>query len=285
MARAGTAGRKVTRRHFLGGAVVLVCGGPLFGCGGGAGDGDAADVGADASDGLDALDATTQADLSDAALAELDVVVRPTELDGWPIPLGTTLSPERYASLSALFDALVPGSADEPGAAECHAAWYLDQLLGAFSVTPPRIFAGGPYSGRLGGLDGFSSFLALTRVEEIAWRTTIEGSLGLPEREFNGPVKGLVTRYEEGLTALEAASLAANAKPYTQLTRDQRRKALAAFDADFVKLAYTHAVEGTYGDPVYGGNFEQKGWRVIDFEGDRQPVGFTQRQLLHPEEG
>jgi|GEM_PF-556968 len=274
--------RGLTRRHFLGGAVVLVCGGPLVGCSGGSDGADALDGGADladdpGADGLDAIDARDAVEIA-------DVVVRPTELDGWPIPVGTTLSPERYASLSALFDALVPGSADEPGAAECHAAWYLDQLLGAFAVTPPRIFAGGPYSGRLGGLDGFSSFLPLTRVEEICWRTTIEGSLGLPEREFNGPVKGLIARYDEGLAALEAASKTASGKPYTQLTRDQRRKALATFDADFVKLAYTHAVEGTYGDPVYGGNFEQKGWKVIDFEGDRQPVGFSQRQLLHPEE-
>jgi hypothetical protein len=50
-------------------------------------------------------------------------------------------------------------------------------------------------------------------------------------------------------------------------------------------MAYNHAVEGTYGDPIYGGNFEMKGWKVIDFEGDRQPVGFTVRQMLHPEDG
>ena len=28
-----------------------------------------------------------------------------------------------------------------------------------------------------------------------------------------------------------------------------------------------------------------KGWKAIDFEGDRQPVGFTARQLSNPEEG
>ena len=269
---------RLTRRRFLGGAVVLVCGAPVFRCGGGSGAGDDA-----SGDTLPDLAGADTAEVADA-LEAVDVPVRPTEVDGWPIPAGTTLAPERYAQLSALFDALVPGSADEPGAALCDAAWYLDQLLGAFSVDPPRIFAGGPYSGRHGGLDGFGTFLPLTRVEEICWRTVIEGSQGRPEREFNGPVPGLLDRYEAGLAAMVAAALEAHALPYTQLTRDQRRKLLVTADAAFVGLAYTHAVEGTYGDPVYGGNRDRRGWKVIDFEGDRQPVGFSQRQLLHPEE-
>ena len=41
-------------------------------------------------------------------------------------------------------------------------------------------------------------------MEELAWRTRIEGSQGLPEREFNGPVVGLQQRYRDGLAALGA---------------------------------------------------------------------------------
>jgi len=280
---------RLTRRHFLGGAVVLVCGAPVFGCGGGAANADAAaDAGADLPadpGGVDAPDAADGLVAGDVGGSEAAETGGPVVFDGWPVPAGTTLAPERHAQLSALFDALIPGSAEQPGAAECDAAWYLDQLLGAFSVSPPRIFAGGPYSGRRGGLDGFSTFLPLTRVEEICWRTLIEGSRGLPEREFNGPVKGFAARYDEGLAALDEAARAAHQVPYTQTTRDQRRKLLVKADADFVKMAYTHAVEGTYGDPVYGGNRDQQGWMLVDFEGDRQPVGFSARQLLHPEEG
>ena len=57
-------------------------------------------------------------------------------------------------------------------------------------------------------------------------------------------------------------------------------------DAEFREDSlYEHAVEGTYGDPVYGGNFAELGWAAIDYEGDRQPIGYSARQMAHPEEG
>ncbi len=200
-----------------------------------------------------------------------------TLIDGWEVPPGTTLDAPRYARLAAAMGTIVPP------ATKAHAAWYLDQLLGAFAVTPPRIYAGGPYSGRQGGTDGFSHFLPLTRVEELRWRTYLEGSQGLPEREWNGPVKGLLTQYQEGLDALEVLAQA-RGMAFTALSRDARFSLLTGANADFVELLYQHAVEGTYGDPVYGGNLGKSGWAAIDYEGDRHPLGYTPRQMLHPEE-
>jgi hypothetical protein len=210
---------------------------------------------------------------------------QPTVVDGWEVPAGATLSGPRYAGLAALFDALIPGDADSPGATGTQAAWYLDQFLGAFNVDPPRIYAGGPYSGRHGGLDNFSKFLPLTRVEEIRWRTYIEGSKGMKEREFNGPITGMAQRYDEFLAALDEAAQAGSGKRFALVGLEDRRSLLASADEALVKMAYDHAVEGTYGDPVYGGNRDMKGWNAISYEGDRQPAGFSRRQLLHPEEG
>jgi hypothetical protein len=209
---------------------------------------------------------------------------RPKSIDGWAIPARAHLSPERYAALAAVMDALIPGDASSPGATLAGAAFYLDQLFGAFDVDPPRIFAGGPYSGRHGGADDFSHFQRLTRVEELRWRTAIEGSRGLPEREWNGPVKGLVVEYEEGLDALDAAAQDQQGARFSTLPLDVRRSLLLGADKAFVALVYTHAVEGTYGDPVYGGNAGGAGWRAIAYEGDRQPIGYTARQMAHPEE-
>src|SRR4029078_1654463 len=76
------------------------------------------------------------------------------------------------------------------------------QSLGAFSLAPPLIFAGGPFSGRAGGDASFASFLPLSRHEELAWRTRIEGSRALAEREFIGPVRGWQDIYREGIVEL-----------------------------------------------------------------------------------
>jgi gluconate 2-dehydrogenase gamma chain len=258
------AGRALDRRSFLGGLLTLVCTAPLAGV---------------ACSGDD--DRPSPAVASDAG--------PDTPFGNWLVPAGTTLAPAQYALLSAAMDAMIPGDEGSPGAILCGAPWYLDQLLGAFASDPPRIFAGGPYSGRHGGVDGFSHFTPLTRVERIRWQTYLEGSRGIAEREFNGPVIGLRETYEKALDALDAAARALSTDgkgdPFTLQDQPTRVALLQSADETFVQMLYEHTVEGTYGDPVYGGNHDMKGWGAIRYEGDRQPLGYTAAQMLHPENG
>jgi hypothetical protein len=103
-------------------------------------------------------------------------------------------------------------------------------------------------------------------MEELAWRTRIEGSRGMPEREWNGPVVGLQERYLEGLDAL--------GPDFAGLGPEDQHARLDAVP-EFAALLYEHACESMYGDPVYGGNREGAGWRSIGFPGDVQPRGWT----------
>ncbi len=167
-----------------------------------------------------------------------------------------------------------PGGPDRsPGAGEVGVADYVDTLLGAFTFDPPRIWAGGPTSGRHGGTDGFARFHRLTALDELAWRTRIEGSQGIPEREFNGPVVGLQQRYREGL-ALLGEDFCGLAPPQ----QDQRLRA----NKDFAAMLYEHVCEGMYGAPEYGGNRDGAGWRAIGFDGDVQPRGWTDAEVSQP---
>ncbi len=108
------------------------------------------------------------------------------------------LTEHEYAMLRAACAQLLPSDQGAPGAEEAGVADYIDILLGAFTFDPPRIWAGGPSSGRAGGAAGFGTFHRLTPLDELAWRMRIEGSQGLPEREFNGPVVGLQEIYRRG---------------------------------------------------------------------------------------
>src|SRR5580658_1368367 len=112
------------------------------------------------------------------------------------------LSEQEYATLRAACAQMMPSDQGAPGAEEAGVADYIDTFLGAFTFDPPRIWAGGPTSGRHGGEAAFGHFVPLSRLDELAWRMRIEGSQGIPEREFNGPVVGLQQRYREGLAAL-----------------------------------------------------------------------------------
>jgi hypothetical protein len=177
------------------------------------------------------------------------------------------LSEAELAIIAAAVDRLIPpDDAGCPGAAAAGAHEYVDMLLGAFTFDPPRIFAGGPFSGRWGGDAGFGNWLPLGPMEELAWRTRIEGSDGRPEREFNGEVLGLQQMYRDGIAALGA--------DFADVDGEEQDTRLTAVP-ELKRLLYQHACEGMYGDPVYGGNRDEVGWTMIGWIGDIQPRGYT----------
>lgn len=183
------------------------------------------------------------------------------------------LSDQEYRVLESVCARLVPAVDGRPGAQEVGAVDYIDRLLGAFLSDPPLIWAGGPTSGRAGGEAAFGRFHRLTRLDELAWRTRIEGSQGLPEREFNGPVIGLQQRYREGLAELGAG--------FCDLSPEDQDAALRERPA-LVDLIYGHVCEGMYGAPEYGGNRDGAGWASIGFAGDVQPRGWTDAEVSGP---
>jgi hypothetical protein len=183
------------------------------------------------------------------------------------------LNEGQYATLRAACAQMLPSSEGTPGAEEAGVADYIDTFLGAFTFDPPRIWAGGPTSGRMGGDARFGLFHRLTRLDELAWRMRIEGSLGLPEREFNGPVVGLQERYRAGLAGL--------GEDFTDVDGKEQRRRLRAYE-EFSALLWEHCCEGMYGAPEYGGNRDGVGWTFIGREGDVQPRGYSDAEVSGP---
>jgi hypothetical protein len=169
-------------------------------------------------------------------------------------------------------DRLIPED-ETSGATSAAVPDYIDGLLAAFLFDPPRIWAGGPTSGRQGGEAAFTRFHSLSRLDELAWRIRIEGSQGIPEREFNGPVVGLQDRYREGLAGLGADFC--DLAPEDQDERLRSRR-------DFTAVLYEHCCEGMYGAPEYGGNRDGAGWEGIEYPGDVQPRGWSDAEVAGP---
>jgi len=178
----------------------------------------------------------------------------------------------QFRIIEAVCARLIPTD-DDPGANEAGVADYIDGLLGAFAFDPPRIWAGGAVSGRFGGAPAFSTFHRLSHLDELAWRTRIEGSLGMPEREWNGPVEGLQERYAAGLALL--------GDDFADVESEEQDRRLRAHE-EFTRLVYEHACEGMYGAPEYGGNRHGVGWSYIGFAGDVQPRGYTDEEVSEP---
>ncbi|HUD89140.1 MAG TPA: gluconate 2-dehydrogenase subunit 3 family protein [Xanthobacteraceae bacterium] len=95
--------------------------------------------------------------------------------------------------------------------------------------------------------------------------------------------------YRRGLTQLDAYCSQAYGKPFRHLTAAQQDETITALEAGkaaafvfptaaaFFNTVRTHTMEGMFADPVYGGNKNFAGWRLVQFPG-AQPV-FTEADM------
>ncbi len=172
-------------------------------------------------------------------------------------------TPDEYAVVVVACERLIPAD-EQPGATDAGVAEYIDTLLGAFTFDPPRIWAVHPRG---------DEFHPLTALDELAWRTRIEGSRGISERERNGPTVGWQAQYRAGIAALGT--------DFADIDEAEQKRRLRA-DRGFLMLLHEHACEGMYGAPAYGGNRGLVGWSNSNFEGDVQPRGYTDEEVSGP---
>jgi hypothetical protein len=192
--------------------------------------------------------------------------------------------------LVALTDRLVPGPPEDPtpGASDAGAAHAIDLLLAAFELEPPLIHAGGPFSDRAGSRrDDFAYFVPLDRQAELGWRIRLEGSRGIPEREFAGPITGLQEIYREGLAHLDRRSQHVYRVGFAEASTSQRDQLLAdrrdAKLQSFIAAALANTFEAMYGPPEYGANRGLVGWSSNGWVGDTQPRGFSRARVTTPD--
>jgi hypothetical protein len=202
---------------------------------------------------------------------------------------GAFLSRAELVTLRAVTACLLPGPPAHPGpgALEVHAAEAIDLLLGAFELDPPLIHAGGPFSGRAGGSrDDFAEFVPLDSQAAFGWRIRLEGSRGLQEREFAGPVVGLQEIYRRGLTEVESGARARTGAGFAAAPAATQDALLASHDPvvrRFVTAALHNTLEALCGPPEYGGNHALAGWRGLEWRGDAEPDGFAAADVSEPD--
>jgi hypothetical protein len=210
----------------------------------------------------------------------------PTSSGASPGCASRFLAANEMATLRAVVARLVPGPPDDPdpGGQEAGVAEAIDRLLAAFNLATPPMHAGGPFSNRAGAAhDDFADFVALDALAELGWRIRIEGSKGLAEREFAGPVIGLQEVYRRGLAHLEAEAAKRFGAAFVGLAgSDQDRLLSERNDAEaqaLVGAAWAHSLEFMYGPPEYGGNRDLAGWTYTGWAGDAQPKGFSDAEV------
>src|ERR1700704_747054 len=95
--------------------------------------------------------------------------------------------------------------------------------------------------------------------------------------------------YRRGLAQLDAYCRTQQGKPFARLTGAQQDEVITALEQGkaggfswpspqaFFNTLRTHTIEGMFADPIYGGNKDFAGWRLVGFPG-AQPV-FTKADM------
>jgi len=110
------------------------------------------------------------------------------------------------------------------------------------------------------------------------------------DRALGGALKESRPAYTAGLAAFDAYCQSSRRAPFTELSaRDQdsvlidvETGAATGFTgspAAFFNMVRTHTLQGTFGDPYYGGNANFIGWDLIGYPGVRTSVSAEDQRL------
>ncbi len=166
--------------------------------------------------------------------------------------------------------------------------------------------------GNQGLTDDMAQPIPLTALQSLAWRIRILGTTGAAAAnpadaaridivrnnnrlaglgDAHGDLPGFQHQYTTGIKALrDSAQAMFSGTDFFNLTPPQQDMVIAAADQGFIALVTGHTAEGMFGNPEYGGNQPPDrtmpatgadgdnrpiGWIIANFEGDRQPLGYT----------
>jgi len=168
-------------------------------------------------------------------------------------PLGWYyFNPSEAATVEAIVDRFIPGDQLSPGGKDCGCAVFIDrQLAGSFGQAS-RLYTKGPFMP------------------------------GLPTQGYQGDLTP-AGRYRLGLQALNDYTNATYKKDFRALTGEQQDEVLAGMDnrkitlklkpgfstKEFFELMLQNTMEGFFADPLYGGNRNMAGWKMVGFPGAR----------------
>jgi gluconate 2-dehydrogenase gamma chain len=110
------------------------------------------------------------------------------------------------------------------------------------------------------------------------------------DRALGGALSSSKAAYTSGLAALDAYSRSSRRAPFLELSaRDQESVLIdvetgaatgfTGSSGQFFAMVRTHTLQGTFGDPYYGGNANFIGWDMLGYPGVRTNVSAEDQRL------
>jgi gluconate 2-dehydrogenase gamma chain len=175
------------------------------------------------------------------------------------------LTKDEASLLDALMSRILPGTAADPGAHESGAVLFVDAMLAEFASFDEPTYQLGPFVG-----DPASANQLPQGVDKLS-------DDDLQRYGFQGKMPPQET-YRNGLAQLADYAQQQLGVPFTAATAAQQDQIVGAladgsapFDKpkakDFFKRVRTDTIHAVFSDPMYGGNRDMIGWKLVGYPG------------------
>ncbi len=187
----------------------------------------------------------------------------------------TFFNPHEYKTVDALTARIIPGTPEDPGAREARVVDYIDSALAGPYGWGLQTYRQGPFL--------VVSESPVAPPPELTTRRDLYQVIEVrPEDAPRYGYQSVLTPqevYRRGLAALDAYTQQQFGKDFVDLTEEQQDTIMAAladgsatgFDnpsaQSFFTTLRTHTIEGMFADPMYGGNRDMVGWKMIGYPG------------------
>ena len=157
------------------------------------------------------------------------------------------LSTAEVEFLDAAVARLIPADELGPGAKEAGVTYFIDQqLFGGFGTLAKR-YRQGPHAE------------------------------GTPQQGYQSPLTPQEV-YRAAIAEVDAGCVKQNGRPFAKLETKQQDEVLRALDEGkfpleavparfFFNMLLENTIEGFFADPIYGGNRDKVGWKLVGFPG------------------
>ncbi|HYZ74529.1 MAG TPA: gluconate 2-dehydrogenase subunit 3 family protein [Chthoniobacterales bacterium] len=177
---------------------------------------------------------------------------------------GIFFNAHQRATIEAAMARIIP-SDDQPGAREAGTIDFLDRYLSGLDFIYAK-----PDGSGFEKLEGKRADAWRQRVEIIRAKY-VEGIKELDRKsraQFGAEFVRLTPEQQDRiLTGMERPALETGAGMEEKAVEPALQQTSAEIDLDFFPLLALHTRQGFYADPIYGGNKNRVGWKLIGFEG------------------
>jgi gluconate 2-dehydrogenase gamma chain len=158
------------------------------------------------------------------------------------------LNAEEAAFVEAVVDHMVPADEHSPKGTDLGINIYIDRALAGGWGKGERLYMQGPWSA------------------------------GTPSQGYQLPLTPAAL-YRAGIAASNAACIKSYGKTFDKMAPEQKQEFLVGLQSGkvafqhgppsrvFFATLYANVIEGMFSDPIYGGNRDKAGWKMIGFPG------------------